>query len=105
MSGHFRPGSLVVVYLAAPRQKIWGVLRTLDGGGVTIEGIDLQSFDECLRGLASKEIHPGDISLAFYPIARVEKILADRGSDDVPSLEEQFTSRVGVGIAEFLSRC
>lgn len=104
MSAHFAPGTVVVAYLSEPRAKIWGVLRTLDGTGITIEGIDLRSFEECLRGVAAKEIHPADISLAFYPIARVEKILVDRGSDDVPSLEEQFTSRVGVGLVEFLSR-
>ncbi|HZE89408.1 MAG TPA: hypothetical protein VE404_07675 [Verrucomicrobiae bacterium] len=104
MSAHFAPGTMVVVYLGAPREKIWGVLRTLDGMGITIEGIDLRSFDECLRGVAAKEIHPADISLAFFPIGRVEKILVDRGSDDVPSMEEQFTSRVGVGLAQFLAR-
>jgi hypothetical protein len=104
MSAHFEPGTVVVVYLSEPRGKIWGVLRALDASGVTIEGIDLRSFEECLRGVAAKEIHPADISLAFYPIGRVEKILVDRGSDDVPSLQEQFTARVGVGLAEFLSR-
>jgi hypothetical protein len=101
---HFKPGTVVVVYLASPREKIWGVVRALDATGVTVEGIDLRSFDECLRGVAAKEIHPADISLAFYPMSRVEKVLVDRGSDDVPSLEEQFASRVGVGLLEFLSR-
>src|SRR5262249_48205531 len=102
MSGHFPPGSMVVAYLANPRERIWGVLRSLDATGITLEGIDLRSFDECLRGLAAKEIHPADISLAFFPIGRVEKILVDRGSDDVPSMEEQFIARVGMGLAEFL---
>jgi len=103
VSAHFLPGTVVVVYLLEPRGKMWGVLRSLDSTGLTIEGIDLRSFDECLRGVAAKEIHPADISLAFYPIGRVEKILVDRGSDDVPSLEVQFTARVGVGLAEFLT--
>jgi len=101
---HFQPGTVVVAYLAEPREKIWGVVRALDATGLTMEGIDLRSFDECLRGVAAKEIHPNDISLAFYPMSRVEKVLVDRGSDDVPSLGDQFASRVGVGLAEFLRR-
>jgi len=104
MKGHFAAGTVVVVYLAQPREKVWGVLRVLDAAGVTIEGIDLRSFEECLKGVAAQEIHPADISLAFYPMSRVEKVLVDRGSDDVPSLQEQFTARVGVGLAEFLGR-
>jgi len=101
---YFAAGSVVVLYLLDPPGKVWGVLRSLDATGVAVEGIDLRSFDETLRGLLAGEIQAHDLSLAFYPLSRVEKILLDRGTEAAPSLEDQFRKRVGMSLAEFLSR-
>lgn len=40
------PGQAVLVYLREPQEKLWGILRRLDGAGVVLEGIDLTSFDD-----------------------------------------------------------
>lgn len=95
-------GSIVVLYLTSPSGKVWGLLRSIDQVGVAIEGIDLRAFDDCLRGIASGDLAAADLSLAFYPLARVEKILLDRASADVPSLHDQFRARVGSTIQKFL---
>jgi hypothetical protein len=100
----FAVPSVVVVYLREPPAKLWGVLRSLDLNGAALEGVDLRSFDDWLSGVAAREIGPGDCSLAFYPMARIEKILLDRGSEASPSLGDQFRARVGVGIVQFLSK-
>ena len=98
----FAAGSAVVVYLREPLAKFWGVVRSIDQTGVVVEGVDLRSFDEFVRGAASGEISPHDVTMAFYPLPRVEKILLDRGSESAPSLVDQFRARVGFGLAEFL---
>jgi hypothetical protein len=98
----FSAGSVVVLYLREPPGKIWGVIRSLDATGASVEGVDLRSFEEFLRGVASKEIGPHDLSLAFYPLLRVDKILLDRGSDNAPSLQDQFRARVGMDLIRFL---
>lgn len=91
----FRPGAVVILYLHDPREKIWGILTSLDGAGVAVRGIDLQSFDDWLRELGGGEgpgIRP---SMGFYPLLRVEKILMDEGGEGVPSLEGLCRARTG----------
>jgi methylmalonyl-CoA epimerase len=97
------PGSVVVVYLNDPAAKIWGVLTSMDQTGVGIEGIDLKSFDQWTRGIMSGDLGPRDVSIAFYPLTRVVKILLDRGTDTAPSLQAQFAERTGKTITEFMS--
>ena len=102
-SSHLSPGSIVLAYLQNPREKFWGVLISIDAAGVTMRGIDLQSFDDWLRSHASAgtvEIGP---STAFYPITRVEKLLLDEECDGVPSLDSQCVARTGKGAFELLS--
>lgn len=98
----FGVDSIVVLYLREPPAKVWGVIRSLDGTGVAVEGVDLRSFDELLRGASSGEMGPADLSLAFYPLGRVEKILMDRGTEAAPSLTDQFRARLGKGLVEYL---
>jgi methylmalonyl-CoA epimerase len=99
----FHPGSVVVLYLDEPPSKIWGVLRSLDATGVAIEGIDLRSHEEWMRGVLSSELTSRDVSVSFYPLGRVTKILLDRGTEAAPSLQDQFLARTGRRIQEFLA--
>lgn len=93
----FVSGAIVVLYLQGPREKVWGVLQDLGPAGVSLRGLDLSSFDDWLRGMSSGEdsILP---STAFYPLARVEKILLDEASDGVPSLDDLCRERTGTGL-------
>jgi methylmalonyl-CoA/ethylmalonyl-CoA epimerase len=95
------PGDPVLVYLREPQEKFWGVLRERDAAGVTVEGLDLASFDAWLaqveRGGAG--IAP---SVLFFPMGRVERLLLDRGTADLPSLSETFEARTGRTVGEAL---
>ena len=95
------PGSVVIAYLQAPRERFWGVIRSLDGTGVVIEGIDLNSFDDWLQGVAEGGDGPG-LSIVFFPLPRLEKLLVDADSGAAPSLIQRFERRIGRRLHEFL---
>jgi len=45
------PHSIVVVSLHSPKEKIWGELLAISTAGITMRGIDLNSFDHFIRQL------------------------------------------------------
>lgn len=89
------PGSAVLLYLRDPQEKIWGVLRRLDGSGVVVEGIDLSSFDDWVAQVERGEDSVVGPSVLYLPMVRLEKILLDRSSGHLPSLAERFERRIG----------
>jgi methylmalonyl-CoA/ethylmalonyl-CoA epimerase len=95
------PGDPLLVYLRDPQEKMWGVLRERDGSGVTIEGMDLASVDAWTKQIERAEdgIVP---SVLFFPMARVERILLDRGTPGLPSLSETFLARTGRRVQDVL---
>jgi len=88
------PGDAVLVYLRDPHEKMWGVLRERDASGLTVEGLDLASFDAW-----STQVERGDDGITpstlFLPMTRVERLLLDRGTPALPSLSEGFLKRTG----------
>ncbi|MBL8206897.1 MAG: hypothetical protein JNM09_21875 [Blastocatellia bacterium] len=95
------PGVCVIVNLGEPREKFWGVLDEINAAGVSLRGIDLNSYDELMRMLAKGEtgIFPATV---FYPLRRVERILLDEDSGYLPALHTQFAQRTGIEYAEWL---
>lgn len=89
------PGASILLYLRDPQEKVWGVLRRLDGAGVVAEGIDLSSFDDWMAQIERGEDSVVGPSVLYYPTARLEKILLDRSSGHLPSLAERFERRIG----------
>lgn len=61
----FVAGAVVILTLAAPREKFWGALLTVNPAGVTLTGIDLNSFDDFLRMLKAGE--PATATTLFSP--------------------------------------
>jgi methylmalonyl-CoA epimerase len=96
------PGSVVVLYLREPQEKLWGVLRQLDATGLVLEGIDLVSFDGWLGQVERREETVVGPSVMFVPMLRVEKLLLDRSSGNLPSLAERFERRVGRTVRQVL---
>ncbi len=96
-------GDAVLIYLRDPNEKMWGVLRERDVSGLTIEGMDLASFDAW-----TSQIERGDDGIApslfFFPMARVERVLLDRGTSSLPSLSEGFLRRTGRTVQSVLGR-
>ena len=100
---HVGPGESILAYLREPQDKLWGVLRRLDGSGVVLEGIDLGSFDDWVAQVERDEENIVGPSVLFVPMGRVEKILLDSPSGDIPSLAQRFEHRTGRTVHEVLS--
>jgi len=93
--------SAVLVSLQNPKEKFWGVVLSVQTSGITVRGIDLNSFDDWSRGVAKGEGDMG-LSTTFFPIHRVERVTLDETVGSVLSLAETFEARVGEDVWSFL---
>lgn len=93
--------SPVIVNLHSPREKVWGVLLALNESGVTVKGIDLNSFDDWTRQVARGEETIG-LSTVFFPMYRVERIHLDENVGGLISYTETFAARVGRELRDYL---
>lgn len=96
------PETLIIAYLHSPKERLWGVLRSQDASGLWLEGIALDSFDDWARQVARKEESGIGLSLAFYPMLRVEKLVVDRSVPGQPSLADGFHSITGLRVEAYL---
>jgi len=94
--------TIVIVSLNAPREKVWGRLLSLAPAGVTIQGIDLNGFDDWVRQVVEAEPALLLLTTVFYPMHRVERIAEDQPSGDIPSVHQRFSHRIGVTLVEYL---
>jgi hypothetical protein len=94
--------SIVILSLMAPKEKVWGQLVTLSAAGVTVRGIEIDSFDDFVRQIVGQEEVSVGMATVFYPIHRVERIALDEPSGSLPSLADRFRRRVGISIQEYL---
>jgi len=95
------PGAPVLLYLRDPQEKLWGMLRAMDPSGATVEGVDLSSFDDWVAQVERDDLGIGGPSVLFVPMARIEKILLDRPSGEIPALYERFEERTGFDVTEY----
>jgi len=94
--------SIVILTLAAPKEKIWGQLVALNSAGVTVRGIEIDSFDDLVRQIINQEETTVGMATVFFPMHRVERIASDEPSGTLPSLSDRFFQKVGVTIQEYL---
>jgi hypothetical protein len=95
------PGATVIVNLHSPREKMWGILRELNAAGVFVRGIDLNTFDDWVQMIVRGERNMG-LTHVFFPMWRIERVSLDESVDDIASLADQFYSRVGLTVEEYL---
>jgi hypothetical protein len=95
--------SIVIVSLHTPREKVWGELLALHTAGVTLRGIDLNSFDDFVRQIHEPDERIG-ISTLFFPMTRVERVTLDEPTGAIPSVNEVFKRRVGCGLLDYLAQ-
>lgn len=96
------PGTLVLVHLVSPKEKYWGVLRSVSAAGVTFRGIDVALFDDWARqerGGGEAEL---GLTTVFFPLHRVEKVFEDARVGSVASYHERFLEIVGRDVREFV---
>jgi hypothetical protein len=97
----FRPGALVLVTLNTPREKFWGAVVDINPAGVSIRGLDLNSFDDFARQVrAGEQVTAG---LVFFPMHRVERMELDARNGDIPSLRERLEEKTGMPEEELRS--
>jgi len=97
-----KKGSVVVVHLVRPTEKLWGILEALDATGVVLRGISLSSFDDWMLQ-AGREAKPSlGLGTTFIPLFRVERIFLDEQVGEVESYSQRFERSVGLSVEEFL---
>ena len=95
----FAPGIPVLVYLHTPREKVFGVLMSLQPAGIVLRGIVLNAFDDFLRQEARRETGLGLVTL-FYPMNRVERMERDETIGGIEGIADRFRRETGRSIAE-----
>lgn len=102
MPAAFASGSIVIVTLANPREKLWGAVLALSAEGVSLCGVELASFDGLLSTIKAGE--PASAAVIFFPMHRIERMELDLPDGSLPSLSERFVSRTGLDPLSVLTR-
>ncbi|MGB8321848.1 MAG: hypothetical protein WCE52_02695 [Candidatus Acidiferrum sp.] len=99
-----KPNSIVVISLHSPKEKVWGILLELNTSGVTIRGVDLNSFDHLIRQVNEPDGERVGLPTVFFPMTRVERISLDEPSGSIPSMAEVFERKIGRSLVEYLAQ-
>lgn len=89
----FHAGTVVLVTLNAAREKFWGAILDLAPAGVSLRGINLNSFEDFALQVKSGEA--ATPNAVFFPMHRVERIELDARNGEIPSLQERFFAKTG----------
>jgi hypothetical protein len=98
-----QPNSIILLSLHSPKEKIWGQLVSLHAAGVTVRGIDLNSFDDFIRQVLDPDGERVGLSTLFFPMQRVERIALDEPQGSIPSMAQRFEQKVGRSLADYLA--
>jgi hypothetical protein len=98
------PHSIVIVSLHTPKEKVWGELLAIHPAGITMRGVDLNSFDHFVRQINEPEGERIGLPTVFFPMNRVERIALDEPSGAIPSMAELFSRKVGRSLADYLAQ-
>jgi len=96
--------SIVVVSLHTPKEKFWGILLGITSSGVTVKGIDLNSFDHFISQINEPDGARVGIPTVFFPMNRVERMEIDERTGAIPSMNEIFTRKVGRSLSDYLAQ-
>lgn len=88
-------GVPVILYLQNPKEKIWGLLISLEASGVVVRGLDLQTFDDWMRQEARHADRDLGPCTLFYPMHRIERVERDETIGPVPGYLDRFVREVG----------
>jgi len=96
----FAHGALVLITLNSPREKFWGAVLDINPAGISVRGVDLNSFDEVTGMLRAEEhVMPATV---FFPLTRLERMELDVSNGPIPSLADRFQSKSGQAAPLFL---
>jgi hypothetical protein len=95
-------GDAVVLYLQAPKEKVWGLLVQLHAAGIVVRCIELSAFEDWMRQEARGEEPYLGLSTIFYPMGRVERMEKDEGVGPIESYSSRFAREVGRTVHEIV---
>ena len=95
-------GTPVVLYLREPKEKVWGLLLSLEAAGVVVRGIDLRAFDDWMRQELRGEEPELGLATLFYPMHRLERVERDETIGTVPGYADRFAREVGRTVQQVL---
>lgn len=98
----FEPGTPVLVNLVNPKEKFFGMLRSISPAGVTVRAINLDSFEDWIRQIARGEGSEIALITMFVPLFRVERVFLDEGAGAIKSYSDRFHEVVGRGVAAYI---
>jgi hypothetical protein len=98
------PNSIVIVSLHTPKEKVWGELIAINPSGITLRGIDLNSFDHLIRQMNEPDGERVGFPTVFFPMHRVERISLDEPSGSIPSMDELFARKLGRSLKDYLAQ-
>ena len=99
-----KANSIVVLNLQSPKERFFGRLLDISPSGVTVRGIDLNSFYDWIEDVNHREESGVQPTTIFFPLHRVEKIILDEGIGAIPSLSDTFLTKVGMSVEEQLEQ-
>ena len=96
-------GSIVIVNLQNPKEKIFGKLITISSSGITIRGLDVNSFNDWMNQFTQDQpISVLTPTTIFFPMHRVVSCYLDEDMGEVPSLSSHFKERTQKEIQQVL---
>ena len=96
----FAPNAVVLVTLNHPREKYWGSVIAINPAGISLRGVDLNSFEDFARLVkAGEDVSPNAV---FFPMHRVERMEMDSSNGEIPSMQDRFFSRTGRKFSELV---
>jgi hypothetical protein len=100
--GAIGSGDLVVVHCANPKEKLWGLIASLDAVGLTLRGLDLGSVEDWMRQERSGSPPLIQPTTLFLPMHRVLRIDLEESSDAVESYGDRFAEACGRDVRKAL---
>jgi hypothetical protein len=98
------PHSIVVLSLHSPKEKIWGELLAISTAGITLRGVDLNSFDHFIRQINEPDGERVGVPTLFFPMTRVERVTLDEPTGSIPSMDELFARKIGRRLIDYLAQ-
>ena len=96
--------AIVIVSLHTPKENVWGELLGINPSGVTLRGIDLNSFDHFIRQVNEPDGERMGFPTVFFPMHRIERVALDEPSGCIPSMNELFARKLGRSLQEYLAQ-
>ena len=98
----FDESAAIIVNLVNPKEKFFGILTSLSPAGVTLRGINLDSFEDWIRQVAGSDEPDLALITMFVPLFRVERIFLDEPTGAIKSFSQRFEEVVGKTMREYV---